>query len=126
MNCERIDSALVAFHFGTVDDKGRAEVEAHLLACQSCLRSYLALKRDIETAQSGPKPSVEVRDRIRASAARELGIMVRPAPRWERPLAVGFAGLMVVAMLATGLVATGSGAMPGQGAAREGAGTSTP
>jgi hypothetical protein len=37
-------------------------VEAHLLECPACLRGYLALKREIETAQAGPAPAQAARD----------------------------------------------------------------
>jgi len=102
MRCERIAPELLPYHFGLIDDGLRSDVEGHLLCCPECLRSFLALKRDIETAESGPRPSPAVLDRLRASAACELGL---EWPRrwlwWERPLAFGFASIAIlVAMVA--------------------------
>ncbi len=103
MSCERIQLELVTYHFGVIEDGIRHEVEGHLMGCPDCLRSFLALKRDIEVAESGPRPSPAVLDRLRVSAARELAL---PEPRswswWERPFAFSFAG--VVVLLAMGAV----------------------
>ncbi len=114
MSCERIQPELIAYHFGVIEDAARRDVEEHLTGCAACLRSFLALKRDIETAESGPRPSPAVRERLRASAARELGLA---EPRrwswWERPLAFGFAAVVVlVAMLAVGQLASGPATPP--------------
>ena len=114
MSCERTLPELVTYHFGVIEDGPRREVEQHLVSCPDCLRSFLAIKRDIETAESGPHPSPAVLDRLRVSAAHELGL---PAPRgwswWERPLAFGFAGVAVlVAMGAVAALAQSPGSAP--------------
>ena len=114
MTCERVLPELVTYHFGVIENEPRREVEQHLVSCPDCLRSFLAIKRDIETAESGPRPSPAVLDRLRVSAAHELGL---PGPRrwswWERPLAFGFAGVAVlVAMGAVATLARSPGSAP--------------
>ena len=109
MSCEEIEPALISFHFGLVHEPLRRQIEEHLPGCPTCLRAFLDLKRHIETAESGPQPSAALRERVRASVARELGL---PAPRrwswWERPLAFSAAALgVVVAMLAVGELTKG-------------------
>jgi anti-sigma factor RsiW len=114
MTCERVLPELVTYHFGVIEDGPRREVEQHLVGCPDCLRNFLAIKRDIETAESGPRPSPAVLDRLRVSAAHELGL---PGPRrwswWERPLAFGFAGVAVlVAIGAVAALARSPGSAP--------------
>lgn len=104
MTCERVLPELVTYHFGVIEDEPRREVEQHLVSCPDCLRSFLALKRDIETAESGPRPSPAVLERLRVSAAHELGLpRLRRWSWWERPLAFSFAGVAV--LVAMGAVA---------------------
>jgi anti-sigma factor RsiW len=114
MNCKRTQSELIVYHFGIIEDEVRCEVEAHLVSCTECLRSYLALKRDIEAGESGPEPSPVVLDRVRRSAARELAITsVKRWSWWERPFAFGFAAAVVlIAMGAATAIAHGPGSAP--------------
>jgi len=113
MSCQQIEPELVGYHFGVVDDAARQQIENHLLECSGCLRSFLALKRDLETAESGPRPSAALRARLRQDVAVELGLAPQPWRWWERPLAFGFAGaVVIVAILATGALATRPGALP--------------
>lgn len=113
MTCETIQPELAGYHFGALEDAARRQVEAHLVECPACVRSFVALKREIETAESGARPSPGVRDRVRQAVARELGIRPRPWAWWERPLAFGFAGAAVmVAVLAVNSLVTGPGAPP--------------
>jgi anti-sigma factor RsiW len=115
MSCDQIQAELVAYHFGVVSDETRALLEAHLVGCPACLKAFLALKREIETAASGPRPSELARRRLRSAVARELGLSEkrRRWSWWERPLAFGFAAAAVLlAMLAVGVVASSSGTMP--------------
>ncbi len=120
--CNDVQPELVAYHFGTLAPDARESVEVHLLACNECVRAFVALKREIETAQGGERPSPAARARVRASVARELA---RRRPRqswswWERPLAFGFASAAVLlAMLATRALTPENGAMPHALAARE-------
>jgi anti-sigma factor RsiW len=100
--CESVGQELVAFHFGEVTDEARAEVEAHLVVCPECLRRFLSLKRGLETDEGQPAPSPSFRARLRGAVAHELGLGPPRWRWWERPLALGVAGAVVV--LATLLV----------------------
>jgi anti-sigma factor RsiW len=93
MSCDKVEPELVAYHFGTIDPEARQVVEEHLPGCARCLRSFIALKRDMETSEGEPPPSQEARSRLRLAVARELNARA-PAPSrswrwWERPLALG-------------------------------------
>lgn len=113
MSCWQIQPELVGYHFGAVDGATRQQVEQHLLECSDCLRSFLALKRDLETAESGPRPSPALSARLRQDVAAELGLVSRPWRWWERPLAFGLAGAaVVVAVLAVGALVNAPGALP--------------
>ena len=81
MSCEQIQSELVAYHFGIVSEETRQELEAHLVACPDCLQAFLSVKREIETAQFGPRPSAAARESLRLAVARELGI-AEPRRKW--------------------------------------------
>jgi anti-sigma factor RsiW len=116
MSCREIEAELVAYHFGEVDEETRRRLEEHLVGCPACLGAFLAIKRDIETAESAPRPSEAARRRLREDVAREIAPPARGIRRWswwERPLAFGFAGAAVlVALLAVGQLFTGPGARP--------------
>jgi anti-sigma factor RsiW len=115
MTCTQIQPELVAYHFGVVSDDARRRVEAHLPECSDCLRSFLALKREIETGHDGPHPSEAARLRLRHAVAQELKAREprRPWSWWERPFAFGFAGSAVVAaMIATRVLTSGPGSPP--------------
>ena len=102
MDCQLIQVELAAYHFGGVADATRDAVEAHLCECQGCLKSYLALKREIETAQAGPRPSEATRQRLRRAVAREVASQAELAaqPRWWRgPLVFGFAAAATAAAM---------------------------
>ncbi len=91
MSCDRVEPELVAYHFGTIDPEARQAVEEHLPSCASCLREFIALKRNMETGEAEPPPSRQARERLRLAVARELSASA-PAPSWrwwERPLALG-------------------------------------
>ena len=82
MDCAGIGSLLVAYHFATLGDEERDAVDAHLLGCTACLRTYLSLKH---AAERGPleRPSADVRARLRAEveeAFRDAGRQATPAP----------------------------------------------
>ncbi|MGC4117634.1 MAG: zf-HC2 domain-containing protein [Myxococcales bacterium] len=105
MDCQLIRGELVAYHFGSVEERTRDQVEAHLLECPGCLKGYLALKREIETAQAGPAPSQSARDRLRRAVAQEVGKKRAAAVEaanpgwWRRPLAFGFAAASAAAVM---------------------------
>ncbi len=94
MDCKLTQTELLAYHFGTIAAGTRADVEEHLLSCPTCLRSFLALKRELETGGASPRPSDEARVRLRSAVAAELRTR-RPLRTettwWRRPLAFGFA-----------------------------------
>ncbi|GMU03173.1 hypothetical protein KH5H1_72940 [Corallococcus caeni] len=99
MSCDTVSPELVAYHFGTLDPEARKAVEDHLPDCATCLREFIALKRDLETSEEGPLPSPRARERLRLAVARELRpqAAARTWNRWERPLALGGALAALVA-----------------------------
>ena len=116
MSCREMEPELVGYHFGVISDELRQHVEEHLVECAHCIRAFVAIKRDIETADFGPSPSPAARQRLRLAVAEELGIArSRPAQWswWERPLAFGFAGLAVLlAILTLSVLSSRPGSMP--------------
>jgi anti-sigma factor RsiW len=115
MSCDRVQPELVAFHFGVVGDELRRVVEEHLPRCERCLADYLALKREIETAESEPRPSPAARAKLRRAVAEELGLGAAPRAWswWERPLAFGFASAAVLAaVFAVNVVMSSPGSRP--------------
>lgn len=96
MDCSVIQRELIPFQFGDLSGEARRSVEEHLPGCNRCLTDYLALKREIETQDSGPLPSAASRLRLRAAVAQELGLDRRPWAWWERPLALATAAAVVL------------------------------
>lgn len=76
MDCTAVASHLVAYHFGATTEEERDAIDAHLVACTACLRTYLALKHASERAPL-ERPSSDVKARLRAEAARRFA----PKPR---------------------------------------------
>ena len=68
MDCTGI-ADLALYHLGVVTDDERSAVEAHLVECSACLRTYLAIKRAAERGDH-ERPRPEVRARLRAEVAR--------------------------------------------------------
>jgi len=116
MSCEATQPDLVAYHFGVISDEARGALEAHLLSCPDCLGAFIALKREIETAELDPRPSPAARQRLRLAVAEELGIRQPRRARWswwERPLAFGVASAAVAAaLLLLSMISTMTGSMP--------------
>lgn len=85
MDCSRVATVLVAYHFATAPADERALVDAHLVSCRECLTSYLALKRavDLEHGRDGERPSDSARANLRAAVAREFG-RAPARPLWSR------------------------------------------
>jgi anti-sigma factor RsiW len=104
MTCDQCQAELTGFQLGVVDGGVRDALEEHLQGCAGCLRSFLRLKRAMETAELEPAPSDAVRMRLRASVAAELSASQAPADRpwrwWERPLAFALAGASVLVAFA--------------------------
>jgi anti-sigma factor RsiW len=76
MDCTGVD--LVAYHLGSIEERERDAVEAHLVACRACLRTYLAIKRAADRAELD-RPRPEVRARLRAEVARAFPPRARPS-----------------------------------------------
>jgi hypothetical protein len=85
MDCTVVAGTLVAYQLGTATDEETDAVEAHLVACASCLKTYLALKRAADRAQLD-KPRPEVKERLRAEVAQMFPAPARAVP--SRPLSV--------------------------------------
>lgn len=100
MTCDELQGDLVAYHFGEAPEAGREAVEAHLVTCPSCVGRFVALKREIELGEAGPRPSASSRARLRAAALAEVAKPLRPWAWWERPLAFGVASAAVVVAIA--------------------------
>lgn len=111
MSCDHMQQELVGFHFGEIELKSRSEVEHHLLTCSKCLGEFLALKRDIETAEQAPPAHVKAT--LRSAIAAELGVPPRRRLWWERPLAYGLAAAaLIVAMVTVEWLATSAASQP--------------
>ena len=95
MDCPLIEGHLVAYHLAALGEEERTDVEAHLLACGSCLRTYLALKAHLDHGGPGAAgPSEAARLRLRAAveerfrpsrAGRALRWLRRPWPAMTPP-----------------------------------------
>lgn len=93
MDCKLIQADLVAYHFGSGGDDARDEVDAHLLGCNACLRTYLGIKRHVDHGASlDARPRASVRARLRAdvlaefrptASARLRRIVSRPIPLYK-------------------------------------------
>ncbi len=89
MDCTLIQGHLIGYHFATLADDERAAVEAHLVACSDCLRTYLALKGHVDrAARDDEVPSEAARLRLRAAVeARFRPTSARRLRRWlARPV----------------------------------------
>jgi anti-sigma factor RsiW len=81
VDCSLIDSQLVGFHFGTLADDGRAQLEAHLIECPRCVGAFLKMKSAIERGVDTERPSDFLRARLRSSVRKELARRA-PLRRW--------------------------------------------
>jgi len=113
MTCHEYQADLVGYHFAITSAEARRALEAHLVDCPACIRAFVAIKRDLETADDGPRPSERARDRLRASVAAELGKTPRVWSWWERPLAFTLAtAATALAMFAVTQLSTGDASPP--------------
>jgi hypothetical protein len=69
MDCTGVAGLLVEYHLGAVSDAEADAIDAHLVACSACLRTFLAIKRASDRAES-ERPRPEVRARLRAEVVR--------------------------------------------------------
>lgn len=102
MDCALIQGKLIEYQFATLEDADREAVEAHLLACTGCLRTYLALKAHVDRGSgAGEVPSEETRLRLRAAVeARFRSTATRRLRRWlSRPVPL-YQGLAIAAFVA--------------------------
>lgn len=76
MDCTGVASHLVAYHFATLSDADRDAVDAHLVSCTTCLKTYLAFKHAAERGDD-LKPSSAMREKLRAEVARTFA---KPKP----------------------------------------------
>ncbi len=107
MDCALIQGHLIGYHFATVSDDERAQVEGHLVTCTACLRTYLALKAHVDRgAVDDEVPGEAARLRLRAAVeARFRPTHTRRLGRWfTRPIPL-YQSLAVAAavVLATAL-----------------------
>jgi anti-sigma factor RsiW len=114
MTCAAIRSELLSFHFGIIGETPREEVERHLMRCPDCVGEFLALKRDVELSTSTQEhPNGEVKSKVRAAVAKELGLVATLPLWWQRPLAFALAATaIVVAMVSVETVATSKATAP--------------
>lgn len=113
MTCSEHQADLVGYHVAILGAEARRALEAHLVACPHCVAAYIAIKRDLETAEDGPRPSGAARARVRASIAAELGKRPRAWSWWERPLAFTLAtAATVLAMVAVTKLHAGDASPP--------------
>lgn len=130
MSCESIEPELVAYHFATVSPEVRLLVEEHLATCPACLKTFFALKRELETEpDSLPRPSVAARNRLRVAVAAQVRLRNAPQPWqwWERPLAFASAAVVVfLALAATFAIATAPPSAPVSISCRPQAGPRSP
>jgi anti-sigma factor RsiW len=102
MDCALIQGKLIEYQFAALEDGDREGVEAHLLGCTSCLRTYLALKAQVDRGSGGGEgPSEAARVRLRAAVeARFRSTPGRRLRRWlSRPVPL-YQGLAVAAVVA--------------------------
>jgi anti-sigma factor RsiW len=104
MDCTGVASHLVAYHLGSIEPRDRDAIDAHLLSCTSCLKTYLALKRAMD-ARPTERPSAEARARLRADVERAFAREAKnsnvvPLLRRKIPLYQGIAFAAVAAAIA--------------------------
>ncbi len=100
MDCTLIHEGLVGYHFATLADPERQEVEAHLIVCSACLRTYLTLKSHLDRGGDGEAPSAAARERLRRAVEKRFRpTSTRRFARWlSRPVPL-YQGLAVAAAL---------------------------
>ena len=100
MDCPLIEGHLVGYHLAALGEEDREEVEAHLLSCRSCLRTYLALKTHLDHGgREAAAPSEAARLRLRAAVEERFGpSRARLAVRWLRRPVPLYQGIAVVAL----------------------------
>jgi hypothetical protein len=114
MDCAGVAIHLVAYHLATVADDERDAIDAHLLDCTACLKTYLALKRATDRRPL-ERPSGAVRARLRAdvaaafpkpSSAPRVAIFARRIPLYQGLFAAALAA--AIALVVPGLLREGS------------------
>jgi anti-sigma factor RsiW len=100
MSCDVVTEELLAYHLGAVEPALRDTVDAHLLDCRSCLRSYLDIKRQVEDAALPEgRPSPAARERLRSEVADRFVPASLPWIPGRRALLWGAAAAALLAVL---------------------------
>ncbi len=107
MTCDEATRDLIGYHFGLLEPGARARLEDHLLACPSCVGTFVLTKRAVETGEADPRPSPAARDRLRRAVAAEVAPQAAPRSRWERPIAFVVAACVLVGSTAAAHAITG-------------------
>ena len=103
---------------GCLEEDARAEVEAHIAACEECRRVFEALRwtKGFAAARfAAPDAPADLRGKILRSLRADTIAEVLPSPPrrvWSRPLALA-AGILIAAVLA-GVFVFGRPALPAQ------------
>ncbi len=115
MNCDDVSERLVALQLGGLEAEERGAVEAHPLLCPACFGEHLDWLRAATAPDEGLRARPEARARTRAIAAQALGVVAEGGARsrWDRPMALAFAAVVVlVANLASRALTRGPGEPP--------------
>jgi len=115
MTCDDVSERLLGLQFGGLEAKERRAVEEHLLLCPACVGEHLDLLRASTAADDRLRAGPEAKARTRRAVARELGLAAESEARsrWDRPLALAFAAVVVLfANLASRALTRGPGAPP--------------
>ncbi len=101
MNCERMETRLIAYLDGRVNDAERSEVESHLAACRPCrtraeeFRLLWGVLEEVPMQEPSPGFDAGLRARIAAEPPRpSLWAWLAPSPR----LAVAVSLLLLLAV----------------------------
>ncbi len=111
MNCERMETRLIAYLDGKANDADRREVESHLAACAACrtrasdFRALSGLLDGMPALEPTPSFDARLRQRIAAEPAPGWFAWLRPLPRFAMAVA------MLLAMAAW--IGSGPATLPG-------------
>lgn len=114
MNCRQHHEALQDLIDKSLDQKGLADIKAHLRSCQSCMSEYRALRKIAEGLER--LPIYETSPDFNRAVFRRLGLDYKPSrlPVWMNWSIAGGLGLVVFWMstLAAGMLMLLAGSKP--------------